>query len=124
MSRRGRGHEAALALTERSLSDLREIERYSRAEWGDKVADRYFDEIAAALDRISENPGLLAEEPGFASGLYFYRVRKHVLVCDCRDRSIVVLTVLHTSMDLPSRLSDLEPRLIAEAEILHEKLRG
>jgi len=100
LSRRRRNDQSALALTERAICDLREVERYSTAQWGSRATDKYLDDIAAALDRISENPDLLTKEPGLATGLYFYRVRKHVLVCDYRDRTIVVLTVVHTAMDL------------------------
>lgn len=123
MSHPKRKQPAAIALAERAISDLRAIEEYSVERWGNKVADRYFEEIVAALDRLSDAPGLLREEPALASGLHFYRVRKHVLVCDSRDATIIVLAVIHSAMDLPARLAELEPRLISEAEILHEKLR-
>jgi len=45
-----------------------------------------------------------------------------VLACDYRERSNVVLTVIHASMDIPSRLAELEPTLAVEANFLHEKL--
>lgn len=115
--------KVSVALTELAISDLRAIERYSNREWGRKTADKYLDEIAAALDHFIENPDILSREPDFVPGLYFYRVRKHVLVCDYLDRTIIVLTILHISMDLPARLAELEPRLIVEAEYLRNKLR-
>ncbi|MDP1799554.1 MAG: type II toxin-antitoxin system RelE/ParE family toxin [Planctomycetaceae bacterium] len=113
-----------LALTRRALADLREIERYSVKEWGRKAADQYLDEIEAALNRLRENPTILQMEPEFSPGLWFYRVQKHVLACDLNKNQILVLTVLHTSMDLPARLQELEPRLMAEAAWLREKLRS
>ncbi|MFN9825302.1 MAG: hypothetical protein ACK58J_14230, partial [Planctomyces sp.] len=57
-------------------------------------------------------------------GLSFYRIRRHVLVCDYRDNSVIVLTVIHTSMDLPARLLELESRLLTEAQILRARLHG
>ncbi|WLD11168.1 type II toxin-antitoxin system RelE/ParE family toxin [Planctellipticum variicoloris] len=113
---------ASVELTERTLVDLREIERYSVEKWGRTTANQYLDDIAAAFDRFIENPEILSLEPDFAPGLYFYRVRKHVLVCDYHERKVVVLTIFHTSMDLPARLAELEPRLIVEAQILRSKL--
>lgn len=92
------------------------------SEWGRRTADKYLDEFAAALDRLSLNPEILHREPAFAPNLFFYRVKKHFLVCDFRDNCVYVLTVIHTSMDLPTRLAELEPRLIAEVEFLHERL--
>jgi len=51
-------------------------------------------------------------------------VKKPLLVCDRQEKSIVVLTVFHSSMDIPSRMAELQPMLAAEVEILHRKLQG
>jgi toxin ParE1/3/4 len=120
--RKKQSSKAAVELTERALADLREIKRYSDKEWGRKTADKYLDDIAAALDRLSENPEVLRLEPGYSPGLYFYRVKRHFLVCDYRGETVIVLTVIHTSMDIPSRLLELEPRLTAESQYLQGKL--
>lgn len=115
---------AVIFLTQRSLTDLRDIENYSIQQFGQKAANRYLDHIEAALDRLRVDPSILEMEPAFCPGLWFYRVQKHVLVCDMDNDQILVLTVLHTSMDLPARLQELEPRLHAEAAWLHEKFRS
>ncbi len=123
MSRRKKSFNAEIALTERALADVAEIESYSVQHWGRKAADRYLDEISAALDRLKEQPDILRLEPDIATNLFFYRVRKHVLVCDLRGKTITVLTVVHTSMDLPARLLELEPRIVPECEFLQNKLQ-
>lgn len=123
MSRRPKRASTTLLLTQRSLADLRGIEKYSVGEWGRKVADKYLDDLETALEQIQQAPAILRREPEFSTGLYFYRVRKHILVCNLADDIVVVLTVLHTSMDLSTRLAELEPRLMIEAEYLHRKLR-
>jgi plasmid stabilization system protein ParE len=120
--RQKRSRTAAVALTQRALADLREIEHYSIKEWGRKTAHRYLGDIASALDRIRENPKILRLEPDLTPGLFFYRVKKHFLVCDFHGETVIVLAVIHTSMDLPARLLDLEPRLIAEAQLLQSQL--
>lgn len=120
MSRSRRG--VRVELTQRALRDLRAIEQFSVREWDRRTADRYLDDVAAALDRLGENPGILGLESDFAPGLHFYRVRKHFLVCDYHDDLVVVLTVIHTSMDLPARLAELEPRLASESAFLRSKL--
>lgn len=111
-------------LTQRALMDLCEIEQFSIKEWGRKYADKYLDDIAAALDRLREKPEILRLEPDFAPGLYFYRVKKHFLVCDYQDDLVIILTVIHTSMDLPTRLQEMEPRLAVESQLLRAKLRS
>lgn len=113
-----------LALTRRAIEDLRQIERHSVKEWGRKVADEYLDDVTAALDRISQSPQLLQDDRVGIPGLSFYRIRRHVLVCDYRDNSVIVLTVIHTSMELPARLLELESRLLTEAQILRARLHG
>ncbi len=109
-------------LTEKTLRDLVAIEEYSIANWGKRVASRYLDDIEAALQRISENTDVLRAEPNFHETLYFYRVNKHLLVCDLQPDSVFVLTVLHANMDIPDRLAELEPTLVLEVEMLSRQL--
>jgi plasmid stabilization system protein ParE len=90
---------------------------------GPQVADQYIDYIEAALDRLRENPEILFAEPNFAPAQYFYRVRKHILVCNCAADLIIVLTVIHTSMDIASRLSELEPEFATEVYNLQARLK-
>lgn len=110
-------------LTRRALKDLREVESYSVREWGRKTAGKYLSDLESAFVRLRSEPEILRLEPDLARGLYFYRVRRHVLACDYSGDTIVVLTVMHASMDIPTRLSELEPRLVAEVRLLREKTR-
>ena len=111
-----------MLLTERSLQDLASIEDYSIEVWGKKVAARYMGDFESALQRISDHPDLLRSEPDLHECLYFYRVNKHLLVCDIQPKAIFLLTVLHATMDIPERLIELEPTLKLEVEMLHEQL--
>jgi plasmid stabilization system protein ParE len=98
------------------------IYEYSEERWGRSAAKKYIGELDSGLQRPQEHPQLLRSEPDFHAALKFYRVNKHVFVCDVQERSIVVLTVAHASMDLPSRLAELQPTLADEVQILHERL--
>jgi len=119
-----RQRAAQLHLTQRALADLQQILEYSAQQWGRRVADDYITGMEAALNRIRENPELLRAEPALHPALTFYRLQKHLLVCDSQDRSIIVLTVIHATMDIPSRLADIQPQLAMEVELLHRQLRG
>lgn len=121
MSRRA---PAKLLVTERALQDIQSIFDYSAEQWGKRAADKYLDEIEAGLERLKTNPDLLWPEPDFHLALTFYRINKHLLVCDARPESIILLTVVHSSMDVPTRLAELQPTLIAEVELLHRRLRA
>jgi plasmid stabilization system protein ParE len=111
-----------LLITERAIQDIAGIEEYSIAQWGKRVATKYIADIEAALIRVQENPELLRTEEGLYPALAFYRVSKHLLVCDVRPKAIVLLTVIHASRDIPSRLAELAPTLAAEVALLHERL--
>lgn len=111
-------------LTERALRDMAEIEGYSTEQFGKRVANQYLDKLESGLNRIAEEPGLLQEEPTFHDNLRFYRVEKHLLVCETSvEGKIFVLTVIHASMDIPSRLAELEPKLALEMEFLRAELK-
>lgn len=119
MSRRA---NLKLLLTQRALQDIQEIFDYSVESWGKRAAEKYLDAIEAALDRVKTQPALLRPEPDLHAALTFYRFDQHLLVCDARSNSMVVLTVVHASMDIPARLAELQPTLAAEVELLHRRL--
>ena len=110
-----------LLLTERAIADLLTIESYSTEQWGKHTATKYLADIESGLQLISQNPDLLSTFDGLPELLQYYSVRKHMLICDVRPRSIVVLTVIHGSMDIPNRLFELVPTLSTEVAMLHEK---
>jgi toxin ParE1/3/4 len=110
--------------TERALLDIAGIESHSIEQFGKRVADQYIGKLEAGLRRISEKPDLLREEIPFHNSLRFYRVEKHLLVCEVGVvGKIFILTLLHASMDIPSRLAELEPNLSLETELLVKRLR-
>jgi plasmid stabilization system protein ParE len=118
----GAGKGAELLLTRRALRDIAEIEAYSVSQWGKPVADRYVADIEAALARLRDKPDLLRARDDLPRHLRFYSVNKHVLVCDVRPRAVCVLTVIHGSRDIPSRLGELQPTLEAEVKLLHARI--
>ena len=121
MSRR-KAAKTIVHLTERTLQDLIAVEKYSVETWGRKTANRYVIDIESALQRLADHPDLLRSEPNLNESLYFYRVNQHLLVCDLQPNKILVLTVIHASMDVPERLIELEPTLKLEADVLHQQL--
>jgi toxin ParE1/3/4 len=113
-----------LLLTQRALRDISEIEAFSIDQWGKPAAWRYLADLEQALVRLQEQPDLLRPEADFHPDLRFYRVHKHLLICDVQPEAIILLTVIHGSRDIPSRLAELAPTLAAEVELLRDKLRA
>lgn len=111
-----------VALSRRAALDIREIEECSIEHWGRTTAARYLEAIEAALNRLRRDPDLLRSNPEVSAHFQFYRVREHYLICARVERAIFVLAVRHASMNLPSRIEELEPTLLSEAKLLHEQL--
>lgn len=113
-----------IELTDRALSDLLEIEAYSIRHFGEKTATQYISRIETALSMLEANPGLLNSKSAVSDHFKFYRAGEHILVCTRQAETLIVLTVKHVQMDIPSRISELEPTLLQEAEILYFRLTG
>jgi len=111
-----------IKLTDRAHYDLQEIEEYSLERWGRKTANRYLEDIQTALSLLQENPDLLRHKSDISTQFKFYRVREHFLVCTRLEKFLYVLTIKHGQLDLPSRLEQLEPTLLQEADLLHQRL--
>ncbi|MCA9470994.1 MAG: type II toxin-antitoxin system RelE/ParE family toxin [Nitrospirales bacterium] len=111
-----------IKLTDRAHYDLQEIQDYSIQRWGKRTADRYLKDIQTALSLLQDQPELLRHKLEISPHLKFYRVREHFLVCIEMKRAIIVLTIKHGQMDLPTRISELEPTLVQEADFLHNRL--
>ena len=123
MARKSTG-KRTIQLTERALRDIAEIETYSIEQFGKRVANEYVAKLEAGLTRIAMEPGLLRVEPTFHETLQFYRVEKHLLVCETGIAGqIIVLAVIHGSMDISTRLAELEPKLALELEFMLEQLK-
>ena len=118
------GKKRTVHLTERALRDIAGIESYSLEQFGKEVAAQYIGKLEAGIGRVSDNAELLPEESHFHESLKFYRIEQHLLVCETGiEDKIIVLTLQHASMDIPSRLAELEPKLSIEAEMLLTQLR-
>ena len=111
-------------LTDRALRDIAGIESHSIKLFGKRVAAQYMGKIEAGIGRLSDNPDLLRQESPFHESLKFYRVEQHLFVCETGiEGKIVILTLMRASMDIPSRLAELEPNLSMETEMLLKQLR-
>ena len=111
-----------IKLTDRAHYDLQEILDYSLQRWGRKTANRYLEDIQTALSLLQENPDLLRNKSDISTHFKFYRVREHFLICTKLKDVLLILTIKHGQMDLPTRVLELEPTLLQEAELLHQRL--
>ncbi len=110
-------------LTDRALRDIAGIKSYSMERFGERVAEQYIGKLESGIGRVCDNANLLREDSSFHESLKFYRIEQHLLVCETGiEGKIIILTLLHASMDVPSRLAEMEPKLSIEAEMLLKQL--
>ena len=101
---------------------FRKLKTLPFKKWGRETADRYLEDIPPPLSLLQESPDLLRHKSDISTQFKFYRVREHFLVCTKLKDFVFVLTIKHGEMDLPSRLGELEPTLVQEADLLHKRL--
>lgn len=112
----------AIIITKCTLHDIRQIKHYSVEVWGEKVAADYIRTIDEAIQNLSDHPNLIGEKSEISEHLKFYRVRNHFLVFTTYKKDLYLVAVIHSSMNLPTRLAELEPEMKQEIAIMHQKL--
>jgi toxin ParE1/3/4 len=85
--------------TERAEADLDEIWHFTRRKWGEEQADRYITRLSEAVDDEGTRR-LQAKRLNIASpGWFRMREVRHFIYFRQTDVDIVVIRVLHDSMD-------------------------
>ncbi len=110
-------------LTDRAVSDLLMIEKYSNEKWDKGVAAKYIAKFEKAFKLLELNPGLLLPNSTLSDDLLFFRVEKHLMACIKISSAIAVLTIAHANRDLPTVLHELAPSLKNEVLVLLGRIR-
>ncbi len=94
-------------LSREADSDLKEIYKYSFARYGEQQAGRYIGSLEESFRLLAKNPLLCRERSEFVPPVRIHHHGRHVVVYIEKDRNtILIVRVLHDSMDVESRLSD------------------
>lgn len=101
-------------LTPQAVNDLEAIWRYTEDEWGVIQAEFYLDQIDDAFKLLGEQPQLVPIREEFTPPVRIYHHAHHLIVYDSSSEGahpqdthpegIVIIRVLHESMDIASRL--------------------
>ena len=87
-------------ITTEANSDLVEIWLYTDEQFGATQADRYLDQLAEAIDRLLVHPELGKDRSDVKSGYRSIHVNKHVVFYRVINDGLLVVRVLHDSMDV------------------------
>jgi toxin ParE1/3/4 len=89
-------------ITPQAKQDLKEILKYTQKVWGSEQRVRYKTLLNQALRKITANPKLGRPREEIRAGYYSYHVGnhgRHIIFYTLDDDGILVVRVLHDSMD-------------------------
>lgn len=82
----------------RARKDLLDVWRYSFKRWGEKQADRYYDELINGMDLIARNPEIGIACDDIREGYRCFPIKEHEVYYKITKTRIVIIRVLHDSM--------------------------
>lgn len=100
MPRRADGYR----LLPRARRDLDGIWKYTAREWSVTQADRYFDALLEALDRIASGQATTRPLDRAAPHIRNLAIESHVIYFRTGPRGIEVVRILHEMMDASRHL--------------------
>ncbi len=91
-------------LTPAAKSDLIEIWNYIVGTWGEKQAEKYFQDIDDKLNQLAETPEIVQQRSEIRPGYYSFPVGKHIVFYLQSGKHIVIIGILHGRMDIDRNL--------------------
>ena len=92
---------AAYRLTHRASDDLDAIYEYTIVNFGLEKAQDYLIGLHQRFEELATRPTLGRGAERLAAGMRRYPHRSHVVFYLTEDRGVLIVRVLHTSMDAP-----------------------
>ena len=86
-------------------NDLIGIYVYGFKSFGEEQAEKYFSELEDCFQLLSETPLICRERTEFTPPVRIHPHGRHLVIYVLRGDLILIVRVLHVSMDLPQHLS-------------------
>lgn len=86
-------------------NDLIGIYVYGFKNFGEGQAEKYFFELEGCFQLLSETPLISRERTEFTPPVRIHHHGRHLIIYVSRDDFILIIRILHDSMDLPRHLS-------------------
>jgi toxin ParE1/3/4 len=90
--------------------DLSEIAAYTEANWGSEQKRRYLDAIRDRIRELRDNPEIGVKRNDVRPGYRSLASGQHQIFYRTSDTVIVVLRVLHGSMDVHRHIGEAQDR--------------
>lgn len=93
-------------LTEAAESDLREIIRYTRRQWGEAQVRRYIGELEQGMARLAARRDVFKDMSAIHPAMRMAHCGHHYVFCLQReDAPALIVAIFHERMDLMGRLA-------------------
>ncbi len=86
--------------------DLIDIYVQSFKKFGERQAEKYFAELERCFQLLSETPLICRERTELTPPVRIHHHGRHLIIYVIRDNLILIVRILHDSMDLPRHLSN------------------
>jgi toxin ParE1/3/4 len=93
-----------LRVSDPARRDLEGIGDYTRREWGARQKRKYLGQIRDAFRMLRDSPGIGTPRDDIVAGLRAHPVGRHVVFFRESGDAVVIVRVLHESMDVKARL--------------------
>ncbi len=93
-------------LTLEAEIDLIEIYRYGFRHFGETQAEEYFSELESCFQVLCETPLIGRERTEFSPPVRIHHHGRHLIIYLIQENQILIVRVLHDSMDVPEHLRD------------------
>ena len=91
-------------LQPKAEKDLEKIWHYSADKWDIIQANKYIDNLVNTFQLIAENPQISREYTEFKPCVRIHPHRKHLVIYIIKEQQILIVRILHSSMDIDSHL--------------------
>ena len=82
----------------RARKDLKGMWQYSFKKWGEKQADKYYDEIIKGINLIAIHPEIGIACDDIKTGYRCFKIKEYDIYYRISKTRIVIIRVLHESM--------------------------
>ncbi len=97
---------ARFRVSNRAIEDLRAIGRYTQERWGEEQRRKYLDGLDDAFQSLSEFPRMAPEREDFDPPIRIHHHEKHLIIYSVEEDRVLIVRILHQSMDVPAQLSN------------------
>ncbi|MBC7508393.1 MAG: type II toxin-antitoxin system RelE/ParE family toxin [Ferruginibacter sp.] len=94
-------------LTHKAVKDLSNIWNYTCNEWSEMQADEYYQLLMHTFTKLANEPKIGKNYDEISLDLLGYKFKNHIIFYQAiSDTEILIIRILHSRMDLKSRIND------------------